>query len=94
MNGPARQGLAAGPRRPEGAPSQLADRPLETPHPARLPASHPTYDEILVRHAEAMRIGQAGYPDPVTGLFVMTAETHATRGWCCQRGCRHCPYLD
>jgi hypothetical protein len=77
-----------------GAPTRVADRSLTTPHASRLPSTHPTYDEILRRHAEAMSNGDAGYLDPVTGLFVMTAATHVTRGWCCQRGCRHCPYLD
>lgn len=40
-----------------------------------------------------MAAGQQGYVDPVTGFFVMTAQTHATRGFCCDNGCRHCPYL-
>ena len=26
------------------------------------------------------------------GLFVFTAEFHLKRGYCCQSGCRHCPY--
>jgi len=29
----------------------------------------------------------------VTGYYVMTADTHARRGFCCENGCRHCPYL-
>jgi len=24
--------------------------------------------------------------------IVFTAEYHLRRGWCCQSGCRHCPY--
>jgi hypothetical protein len=71
----------------------LADRPLTQPHPARLPESHPAYDEILARHAAAMEAGQAGYVDPTSGFFVMTARTHADRGFCCENGCRHCPYV-
>jgi len=82
-----------GARRPVGAPTTLADRPLLEPHPSRLPATHPYYDEILRRHAEAMRASEAGYLDPATALFVMAAATHEQRGWCCQRGCRHCPYV-
>lgn len=26
------------------------------------------------------------------GLYVFTAAHHIRRGWCCGRGCRHCPY--
>jgi hypothetical protein len=32
------------------------------------------------------------YPDPVTGLLVMTAAYLVERGECCDTGCRHCPY--
>lgn len=71
----------------------LADRPLAQPHPSRLPVSHPAYEAILVAHEAAMAAGEQGYADPVTGYFVMTAQTHARRGSCCDNGCRHCPYL-
>lgn len=76
-----------------GVSTPLADRPLTQPHPSRLPESHPAYDEILAAHEAAMDAGEAGYADPVTGYFVMTAETHARRGFCCDNGCRHCPYV-
>ena len=26
------------------------------------------------------------------GLMVFTAHYHLLRGYCCDRGCRHCPY--
>lgn len=26
------------------------------------------------------------------GLFVLTAEHLRKRGYCCDNGCRHCPY--
>ena len=32
------------------------------------------------------------YRDPDTGLWVMTSRALAERGYCCGRGCRHCPY--
>lgn len=50
------------------------------------------HSEILRRHEEAMAAGHPGYLDPQTGLFVITALTHAERGRCCGNGCRHCPY--
>lgn len=65
----------------------------EWPHPSRLSPDHPEYPEILLRHTQAMACGQPGYLDPATGLLVLTARTHMSRGACCQNGCRHCPYL-
>jgi hypothetical protein len=70
----------------------LADRPLTEPAAARLPLDHPRRAEILAAHAAALAAGQAGYLDPATGLFVLTAGALARRGTCCGRGCRHCPY--
>ncbi len=74
-------------------PDELADRPLTTPHPDRLPVGTPLRQAILTAHRRAMDADRAGYLDPATGLFVLTAATHAQRGTCCGRGCRHCPYL-
>jgi hypothetical protein len=28
------------------------------------------------------------------GLMVLTARYHLRRGYCCEHGCRHCPYQD
>ncbi len=47
----------------------------------------------MAAHDAAMRAAQAGYFDPDTGLFVLTAAELAARGTCCDLGCRHCPYL-
>lgn len=76
------------------APDRLAPRPLTEPHPSRLPAGQARRPEILTAHARAVEAGEAGYPDPETGLFVLTAGFLAARGTCCGRGCRHCPYVD
>jgi hypothetical protein len=48
--------------------------------------------EILAAHDAAVRAGEAGYIDPDSGLFVLTAAYLADRGTCCDQGCRHCPY--
>jgi hypothetical protein len=56
---------------------------MATPHRA----------DILAAHRAALDAGDAGYVDPVSGLFVLTAAFLARRGECCGRGCRHCPYL-
>jgi Family of unknown function (DUF5522) len=71
----------------------LADRGLNEPHPSRLPSDHPGRKAILAAHASAIADAEAGYLDPVTGLFVLTAAYLAERGTCCGRGCRHCPYV-
>ena len=52
-------------------------------------ASEDTWREA---HDAAVAAGEAGYLDPDTGLFVLTATYLADRGTCCGNGCRHCPY--
>jgi len=74
-------------------PQQPAARSVHEPHPQRLAPDHPQRPEILRRHAAAIQAGQAGYTDPVSGLFVLTAAFLTERGFCCDNGCRHCPYL-
>jgi len=70
-----------------------AERPLSQPHPSRLPLDHPKRGAILAAHEAALAEGAAGYVDPTTGLFVLTARFLRDRGQCCERGCRHCPYV-
>jgi hypothetical protein len=72
---------------------ELADRPLTEPHPSRLPSDHPSRAAILECHAAALETADPGYLDPDTGLFVLTAAYLRDRGSCCDRGCRHCPYV-
>lgn len=72
----------------------LADRPLRQPHPDRLSPQHPGYARILACHDAALDSGEAGYIDPASGLFVLTAKYLADRGTCCEKGCRHCPYVE
>jgi len=49
-------------------------------------------DQELAVLSAAMERGEAGYVDPRSGLFVLTAQFLADRGTCCERACRHCPY--
>jgi 5,10-methenyltetrahydrofolate synthetase len=65
---------------------------LHRPDTSRLDPDHPDHDEILRRHDRAIAAGEAMYADPATELMVMTAATLAERGWCCDQGCRHCPF--
>ena len=71
----------------------LADRPLTDPHPDRLSPFHRMYAQIVAAHAAALDAGEDGYSDPESGLFVLTAAFLADRGTCCEKGCRHCPYV-
>jgi hypothetical protein len=74
--------------------NELTPRPLTEPAPSRLPADTPRRADILARHAAALAGGDAGYLDLTSGLFVLTAGYLADRGYCCERGCRHCPYVE
>lgn len=67
---------------------------LVTPAASRLSPEHPHYELILLHHRRAMAAGEVLYPDPVTGLWVMTAEGLWERGSCCDAGCRHCPWVE
>ena len=66
---------------------------LERPHPKRLAPTHPAFDAVMQRHHEAVVAGTPTYRDPVSGLAVFTAALLASRGTCCESGCRHCPYV-
>jgi hypothetical protein len=71
-----------------------ADRSLLEPHPSRLPLSHPLRDEILAAHALAVEAGADSYVDPATGNTAFTGAFLLARGYCCDSGCRHCPYVS
>jgi hypothetical protein len=75
-------------------PTTLRDDWREVPHPRRLPEQHPNRAEILQRHDAAVERNVPVYNDPVSGLSVFTAAFLASRGYCCESGCRHCPYID
>ena len=66
----------------------------DAPAPSRLAPDHPLRAEILAAHARAQQARHAMYVDPVSGFMAMTAETLAGRGWCCETGCRHCPWVE
>jgi hypothetical protein len=46
----------------------------------------------MARHAAAIAANVPAYTDPITGHTVFTARFLAERGYCCDSGCRHCPY--
>jgi len=52
-----------------------------------------TDKELLDKiHQKACDRQQAFYVDPNSKLLVQTAYQHHKRGYCCESGCRHCPY--
>lgn len=67
---------------------------LRVPHPERCAPARADYPEILARHTDAMAHGRSQYFDPATGYLVFTAQYLWNRGFCCNTGCRHCPYLE
>jgi Family of unknown function (DUF5522) len=72
---------------------QLRDQYLERAHRQRLSPNHPRFAEITSRHAAAVKAGEPCYSDPASGLSVFTAAFLADRGYCCDSGCRHCPFV-
>jgi len=67
---------------------------LAMPHPDRCGPRNPHWDEILRRHRAAMASGEATYVDPASSFVVFTAQFLWDRGYCCDTGCRHCPYVE
>ncbi|MEP7202097.1 MAG: DUF5522 domain-containing protein [Ilumatobacteraceae bacterium] len=47
----------------------------------------------MARHGRAVTAGSPCYEDPSTGLTVFTAAFLAERDYCCDSGCRHCPFV-
>jgi hypothetical protein len=45
-------------------------------------------------HAASIAAGEDGYVDPSTGLWVFNMRYLEQRGFCCDNGCRHCPYAE
>jgi hypothetical protein len=63
------------------------------PAPARFSPDHPRYTEVIEAHERSIVLDTYGYRDPSTGLLVFSAKYLWDRGFCCDTGCRHCPYV-
>lgn len=74
-------------------PELLRDEWRDVPHPKRLLESKAQRAEILRRHAGALDAVLPVYTDPTSGLSVFTSAFLARRGYCCESGCRHCPFI-
>lgn len=49
---------------------------------------------ILEAHLASLAANEDGYADPLTGYWVFNARYLLDRGFCCENGCRHCPYIS
>ena len=74
-------------------PLLLRDAWRDVPHRTRLSEHNLHRAEILMRHGTALDAGLPVYADPRSGLSVFTSEFLARRGYCCDSGCRHCPFI-
>jgi hypothetical protein len=63
------------------------------PAASRVAPTHPQRAEILARHGAAIASSIPTYTDPVSGFSVFTAAFLESRKYCCDSGCRHCPYI-
>ena len=67
--------------------------PRRNPIPTGCHRTIPPMLEIIRAHTEALEAGADTYVDPRSGYTVLTAGYLARRGYCCESGCRHCPYV-
>ena len=65
---------------------------IDIPLPRRLAPDSAQFVEVMRRHADAVARRRQTYRDPSSGYTVFTARFLADRGYCCDSGCRHCPY--
>ena len=66
---------------------------VDRPHPSRLAAGHPHFVSIMAHHQSAVDAALPSYRDPLSGYAVFTSVFLASRAYCCESGCRHCPYV-
>lgn len=63
------------------------------PAPSRFSADHPLYEAVIAAHERSIELDTYGYRDPQSGLLVFSAKYLWDREYCCDTGCRHCPYV-
>lgn len=54
-----------------------------------MPEQSPKDSPLVARQAPAPEPGDYYMDGP---YMVFTSAYHLRRGWCCESGCRHCPY--
>ena len=63
------------------------------PAPERFSSDDLSYAEAMEAHERSIALDTYGYRDPTTGLLVFSAKYLWDRAYCCDTGCRHCPYV-
>ena len=66
---------------------------IPLPHPSRLSPERSNFQEIIKAHEQAVLAGAEGYVDPTNGAIVFTVTKLQERTFCCETGCRHCPFI-
>jgi len=66
---------------------------IPLPHPSRLSPERANFQAIIEAHEQAVKAGAEGYIDPTNGTFVFTVTKLQERTFCCETGCRHCPFI-
>lgn len=46
------------------------------------------------KQASPMKLQPGDYYMNEKGLMVFTSQYHLRRGYCCESGCKHCPYQE
>ncbi len=64
------------------------------PSAKRFNYTDPNAQARLELYLESLEAGSDFYFDVPSGFLVMTALKHIKRGFCCNSGCRHCPYIE
>lgn len=67
---------------------------MTVPLPFRYSPRQRSFMQGMALHAAAVADGIPVYRDPATGNSVFTAAFLAERAYCCESGCRHCPYAQ
>ena len=58
-----------------------------------MPPKHDWIYELYVKERAPKLLPTDFYYDE-QGRRVMTESYHKRRGWCCNNGCKHCPYKE
>jgi len=66
---------------------------IPKPHATRFSPERADYDSVIAAHEVAALAGAEGYLDPTSGAYVFTVTKLLERTFCCETGCRHCPFI-
>jgi hypothetical protein len=67
---------------------------IPKPHPSRFSPERADYAVVIAAHEAAVLANAEGYADPTNGAYVFTVTKLKERTFCCETGCRHCPFIS